>query len=64
MACRAGTENVAAIVGMSVALKANTEQIEMISEYIMALESQLINELNGYNIDYIRNGSENHIPAI
>jgi len=60
---RAGTENVAAIVGMSVALKANTEQIEMISEYIMALESQLINELNGYNIDYIRNGSENHIPG-
>lgn len=60
---RAGTENVAAIVGMAAALKANTEEIEKNTLFLKSLESLLINELNSKGLDYIRNGSENHIPG-
>lgn len=60
---RAGTENVAAIVGMAAALKANTEMIDKTRDFLISLESLLINELNAKKIDYLRNGSENHIPG-
>ena len=60
---RSGTENIAAIVGMAAALKANIEQIEKNTKFILSLESLLINELNTGNLDYIRNGSKNHIPG-
>ena len=38
---RAGTENVAAIIGMSAALKKNTSNIEGASEHLFALEEEL-----------------------
>ena len=60
---RAGTENVAAIVGMAAALKANTEMIDKTRDFLISLESLLINELNAKKIDYLRNGSQNHIPG-
>ena len=60
---RSGTENIAAIVGMAAALKSNIEQIEKNTKFILSLESLLINELNTGNLDYIRNGSKNHIPG-
>ena len=60
---RAGTENVAAIVGLAAALKANTEMIDKTRDFLISLESLLINELNAKKIDYLRNGSQNHIPG-
>lgn len=60
---RAGTENVAAIVGMAAALKANTEMIDKTRDFLISLESLLINELNAKKIDYLWNGSQNHIPG-
>ena len=60
---RAGTENVAGIVGMSVALRENTEQIHRNSHYLFELETTLIKRLQGYNLDFIKNGSEEKIPG-
>ena len=61
---RAGTENVAGIVGMAVALKENIDSIEENSKKIMAIENAFVNRLNENRIDYIRNGSDNHLPGI
>ena len=58
---RAGTENVAGIVGMAVALKENCNHIEENSKYISALEDRLMNGIK--TLDFIRNGSPNHIPG-
>lgn len=60
---RAGTENVAGIVGMSIALKKNCEQIVTNSKHLEKLEKILITNLDGAGIDYIRNGSTTHIPG-
>ena len=51
---RAGTENVAGIVGMSVALRENTEQIHRNSHYLFELETTLIKRLQSYNLDFIK----------
>ena len=60
---RAGTENTASIVGMSVALKNNIDAIEQNAHLITELEHQLFERLDSSKIDYIRNGSKNHIPG-
>lgn len=60
---RAGTENVASIVGMAVALKKNCENINANAEHLRKLETVLINTLADVGIDYIRNGSKNHVPG-
>ena len=60
---RAGTENVASIVGMAVALKKNCSEIEQNSQKILMLENSLLQMLREKNIDFIRNGAENHIPG-
>ena len=60
---RAGTENVAAIIGMAVALQNNCEQIVSIKEYLLSLEDRLICGLKEGNCDFIRNGASNHIPG-
>lgn len=59
---RAGTENVAGIVGMAVALKNNCDELLHNMEYLRRLESILLNCLDDHHIDYIRNG-ENQIPG-
>lgn len=59
---RAGTENVAGIVGMAVALKNNCDELLHNMEYLRQLESILLNCLDDHHIDYIRNG-ENQIPG-
>lgn len=56
MGARAGTENVAAIVGMSIALKKNCVEMESNINKIKDLESILIDRLNTSGLDYIRNG--------
>ena len=63
MGCRAGTENVASIVGMAVALQENCKCIDQNQKHIAQLEQQLIDGLDDFEIDYIRNGSENHLPG-
>lgn len=60
---RAGTENVPAIVGMSVALENNCKCISENKSKLLELEALLISQLHDNNIDFIRNGAENHIPG-
>lgn len=57
---RAGTENVAAIVGMAIALKKNCEEIMYNQTRINELEMRLLSQLN---VDYRLNGSLNRLPG-
>lgn len=59
---RAGTENVAAIVGMAVALKKNCENMQKNTEHIKHLEEIILDRLKGSGLDYIRNGI-NQLPG-
>lgn len=60
---RAGTENIASIVGMSVALKKNCEAISENSKYIEMLEAALMRYLSAAGLNFIRNGSNQHVPG-
>ena len=60
---RAGTENVASIVGMAVALKNNCNLLEKHQKHILSLEKELISGLTLAGLDFIRNGSINHVPG-
>lgn len=60
---RAGTENVAGIVAMAVALEKNCNAINENREKIKKLEEIIINKLDNSGVKYIRNGSEDHIPG-
>lgn len=62
MGARAGTENVAAIVGMSIALQNNCIEMESNIRKIKGLENILIDRLNASGVDYIRNGV-NQLPG-
>lgn len=59
---RAGTENVAAIVGMAVALEKNCLEMKANTEKILGLENTLIQRLNASGLDFIRNGT-NQLPG-
>lgn len=60
---RAGTENIAAIVGMSVALKKNCDNLAENIRHIENIESQLLDNLSSSGLDFVRNGSSQHIPG-
>lgn len=60
---RAGTENVAYIVGMATALKKNVAAIKDTAAHLALLESRLLIGLSNANIRFSRNGSEVHIPG-
>ena len=60
---RAGTENVASIVGMAVALKKNCDAIEQNAKYLLQLEAILVDRLRQLGLDFIRNGAVQHIPG-
>lgn len=62
-ALRAGTENVAAIVGMAIALKNNWNSLAKNSELITGIEDKFKSLLSKTNIDFIVNGSKLHIPG-
>lgn len=62
-AMRAGTENVAAIVGMAVALRKNYKDIENEIVHLTGLEKELIDGLLHKGLDFIRNGSADHLPG-
>ncbi len=60
---RAGTENVASIVGMGIALNNNIMDIVKNANHLQALEEIVTEILNKSCVEYIRNGSENRIPG-
>lgn len=60
---RAGTENIASIVGMSVALKKNCENMIANTSHLKELELVLNNALTASGIDYIQNGSRSRAPG-
>ena len=60
---RAGTENVASIVAMACALKNNCENVEENARHIKSLEKAVIEKLKNSGLDFIRNGSDDHIPG-
>lgn len=61
---RAGTENVASIVGMAVALKNNCDALEENTRYVEGLESKLVSMLDRSDIKYVRNGGTNRLPGL
>ncbi len=60
---RAGTENVAAIVAMATALKKNCERMAETAEQLRNIEDHFLQRLQTAGLDFIRNGSENHLPG-
>ena len=60
---RAGTENVASIVGMAKALKINCSNLEKNMKYVSSLEERLVLGLKQSGIMFRRNGSAKHIPG-
>lgn len=61
---RAGTENVASIVGMAVALKNNIEALKTNQKKVKTLERLLLDKLDENQIPYIRNGANQTLPGI
>ena len=60
---RAGTENIAAIVGMATALKISCDAMVDRAKQLIQLEQHLLAQLDMYGLDYRRNGSTEHIPG-
>lgn len=60
---RAGTENIASIVGMAAALKKNCGCMEQTQKKLKNLENKFLDVLDVSGIDYIRNGDIHHIPG-
>lgn len=60
---RAGTENIASIVGMAVALEKNCACMAQTQRKLHIMEKELLNVLNSAGIDYIRNGNTSHVPG-
>lgn len=63
LSLRAGTENVASIVGMAIALENNCEDLEKNTKQILEIEECFKSLLAGSNLDFVINGAEDHIPG-
>lgn len=61
---RAGTENVAGIVGMATALKLNCDAMQENERIVRALEDKLLSDLRKYGIDFHRNGTAPYLPGL
>ena len=61
---RAGTENIAGIVGMAVALKNNCDALEENVKHVRGLESKLVDMLDNTGIQYTRNGGADRLPGL
>ena len=61
---RAGTENVAGIVGMAAALKNNCDSLEENTRYIEKLASKLVGMRNNSGIKYAMNGGTTRLPGL
>lgn len=60
---RAGTENVASIVAMAVALEKSCKRMSSVNTHLRRLEHRLIASLQDADLDFIRNGSNDRIPG-
>ncbi len=60
---RAGTENVAGIVGMATALKEHMDNLESEMTYLSDLSKTFIKDLRRLELDFILNGSSYRIPG-
>lgn len=60
---RAGTENIASIVGMATALKKNCDCMEQTRKKLQEMEQEFLEVLSLVGIDYIRNGDTHHVPG-
>lgn len=60
---RAGTENVASIVAMAVALEKNCNRISTVNAHLIELENRLISMLEEADLDFIRNGGDERIAG-
>lgn len=60
---RAGTENVAYIVGMATALQENVERIDATTRHLTELEQIIVGCLSSANVTFRRNGAKEHIPG-
>ncbi|MBU3877362.1 cysteine desulfurase [Faecalicatena sp. AGMB00832] len=60
---RAGTENIASIVGMAVALQKNCDEMAETQKKLRVLEQKFFEIFKESKIGFIRNGSENHVPG-
>jgi len=60
---RAGTENIASIVGMATALKSNCTLLESHQKHLNSLEEELLKGLQQSGLDFVRNGSNHRVPG-
>lgn len=60
---RSGTENVAGIVGMAVALQEHMDQMTHEAIYLQGLANTLITQLKQHQLDFLINGSSQRIPG-
>jgi cysteine desulfurase len=60
---RAGTENVAAIVGMAEALRSNCATLAENETYLRQLETELLEQLRNSGLDFIQNGGPRRTPG-
>ena len=61
---RAGTENIASIIGMAAALKGNCGSLDRHQRHILELENTLIAKLNNAGVSYHRNGRGSKLPGL
>lgn len=61
---RAGTENVASIVGMATALRGNCEALEANAAHQKKMERALLSGLDSARITYVRNGGDRTLPGL
>lgn len=61
---RAGTENVASIVGMATALKNNVAKLKWNQKYVCGLEKRLLSKMKEKGMPFVRNGGEDSLPGI
>lgn len=60
---RAGTENIASIIGMAKALEISCAALKDNMEYVLKLENILLELLSETDLDFVRNGAKNHVPG-
>lgn len=61
---RAGTENIASIVGMATALEKNTQDMSVNQKYIRNLSYELLSKLSESDLRFLLNGdSKNRLPG-
>lgn len=60
---RAGTENIASIVGMAIALENNLSHLDENIAHIERLEQKLTDGLREREINVVRNGSDMRVPG-